>query len=226
MADQVVTVSDTVLGRDSQGRTVVRWAVVATFVGIDGAEPRCVDYRVRVVPEPPAAATPTPAMWSIVAGGRVLRAMEAAAITADEAEQLGEVPAEGIPRRVFEQASQARLLAKGRAAVQRRPDRHGETARALLERPTNKRGRPPVRSLGEKLRILADVEAAYEGDGRTLADVAGEHNMSRSAVRDLLGWARHDADPPLFVSYGPGRRGGHLTPQGRAMLDQLDNEEG
>jgi hypothetical protein len=51
-----------------------------------------------------------------------------------------------------------------------------------------------------------------------LDEVAAKHHMSRSAVRDLLSWARGDAEPVLFTNYGPGKRGGELTPAARAML--------
>lgn len=73
--------------------------------------------------------------------------------------------------------------------------------------------------MGEKLAVLQSVEAAYAA-GRTLDDVAADHLLSRSAVRDLVSWARKDASPPLFTSYGPGRRGGELTPAARRMLDE------
>jgi hypothetical protein len=166
-------------------------------------------------------------MWGLGAANRIIEAMERDAIPPAEAERLGEVPAEGIPRRVFEQASQARLLAKAQWSVERRPDRYTDDVQAILsaqERP--RRGRPPVRSLADRLAILSAVEDMYEaGDGRTLADVADEHHMSRSSLRDLLSWARHSHDPPLFTSPGPGRSGGRLTPHGQALLTELEQED-
>jgi hypothetical protein len=217
VSEGLVTVSDTVLGKVG-GRTAIRWVVVATFVGVGGTEPRCVDYRVRVVPGGSRGEE------NLRDAHRVLRAMEQDTTTAEQAAALGPVPAGGIPRRVFEVASQARLLEKARAKATRRPELVAEEARQLLERPARRRGRPPRRSLAEKLRVLADVDEAFAGSDRTLADVAQQHNMSRSALRDLLGWARHDAHPPLFVSYGPGRRGGHLTPEARALLASTEED--
>jgi hypothetical protein len=225
MSGAVVTVSDLVMG-ELDGQTVPRWAVVATFVGVDGTEPRCVDYRVRVIPGPEVGSSPRLSNHFLRMGHRTLASMEEAVISPEDAEQLGEVPAEGIPRRVFELASQARLLDKATSMVERRPERYQASIRQALGRRHRRRGRPPARSLAEKLRILAAVEDAFATSGRTLAEVAAEHHMSREQLRDLLSWARHDAQPRLFVSYGPGRRGGHLTPQARDLLqDQPDEED-
>jgi len=218
MSTTTVTVSETVTSKKPgpRGLPPVRWVVVATFVGIDGAEPRCVDYRVRVVPDAPDASS------SVRTAHRLIEELEAQAIPAHAVDALGEIPREGIPRYVFERASQARLLAKARAAASRRPGRYPADVRATLAQGTAKRaGRPPVRPLGEKLEILADVERAFAEGGKR-ADVAARHAMSSSALRDLLHWARHDHDPPLFTSYGPGKAGGELTPEARAYLANVE----
>lgn len=221
--DGIVTVSDTVLGK-WEGHTIPRWAVMATFAGIGGAAPRCVDYRVRVIPTPPDDTEHRPSWWGVVAANQVIGQMENNVIEPAQVENLGDIPAEGIPRRVFEEASQARLLEKARAIAERRPDKVAETARAVLARPKRRPGRPPARSLPEKLRILADVEDAF-AEGRSLSEIGKSHDMSRSSVRDLLSWARNDANPRLFVSPGPGRTGGGLTPVGRAMFARLPKED-
>lgn len=210
------------------GAKIARWVVVATFVGVGSSEPRCVDYRVRVVPAIDLWDRPTTEHDTQVqyrrSADEIAQQLAAVAITPAEAAQLGEIPAEGIPRYVFEEASQARLLATAREkALGRFPNWYGfsEDARVFLAQQSRpkRRGRPPVRSLGEKLRILADVERLP-----TLQAAADAHAMSRSAVRDLVSWARHDADPPLFTAYGPGRRGGELTEHARALLAQIEQE--
>ena len=52
----------------------------------------------------------------------------------------------------------------------------------------------------------------------TLDQIAKDVHLSRSALRDLLSWARNDAEPRLFTNPGAGRRGGRLTPEARALL--------
>lgn len=216
MTNSLITVTDTVF--DRQGK--VRWVVMGTFVGLDRSEPRCVDYRVRVVPETEPGAR-------MLALGRLMQAMEDNVIGVEDAASLGTIPPEGIPRYVFEQASQARLLTKARATVERKPDKHAaSTRRALARQVLNRQGevrtgRPSTRTLGQKLRILADVEAAYLAGGiRPRATVAEQHYMSEGALRDLLTWARHVANPPLFTNDGRGKRSGKLTDVARAMLDE------
>lgn len=219
----VVTVSDLVMARKKGGALPpMRWAVVATFARHGSGELRCVDYRVRVVPE-----TSRPGD-SVKAGHKVARQMLSAAPTVEEVERLGSIPPEGIPRRVFEEASQAKLLAKARAKATRRPDRVSPaTRRALHAIDSRGVGRPPSRSMAEKLRTLADAEAGF-GAGETRAEIAARNAMSDSSLRDLLTWARRNASPPLWVSNGPGRRGGALTPEARSMLAELTkgNDDG
>jgi len=212
----LVTVTETV--RDRNGR--VKWVVAGTFVGIDGSEPRCVDYRVRVVPTSAHG-------QEMHALAKVMSEMEAHAISIDDADALGEIPAEGIPRYVFEKASQARLLAKAQSQVAKHPDAHSDATRRALARATISRqgrariGRPPSMTLGEKLRILKDVADAYsEGIPRARATVAERHFMSEGQLRDLLKWARHAANPPLFTNYGPGLKNDALTADAVALLDE------
>jgi hypothetical protein len=191
-----------------------RWLVVACFDVQDG-EAFCIDYRVRLLPEG--------------LGVRELRSAIRAAESVSS-EQLPEgmpIPGGGLPVSVLRVASPSRLAAKASEKVRNRRVRGSEVSRALDEfaaAHTPKRGRPPVMGLLEKLIILESVEAAY-GEGRTLENVAEDHLMSRGAVRDLVSWARNDAKPQLFTKAGPGRRGGRLTPEGRAILAKLSQGE-
>jgi hypothetical protein len=215
--NSLLTITDTVM--DRQGN--VRWVVAGTFVGLDGSEPRCIDYRVRVAPETESGTT-----MRVV--GEIMVAMEDNAVSPADASSLGTIPAEGIPRYVFEEASQARLLSKARASVERQPDKQTAAvrralARAVLGKQGNaRRGRPSTTTLNQKLNILADVEAAYDAGG-TRKEVALKHYMSEGALRDLLTWARHKVDPPLFTNDGRGRRSGKLTDHARALLEEGQN---
>jgi|SRR5690348_5631218 len=210
MGVERVTISQHV--KDRRGH--VRWVAIGTFVGVDGSEPRCIDYRVRVVPEidTPRNSAGIARQLEILLGEdaerdhSLFRAAEKSA------------PPEGIPRRVFEEASQTKLLELARDLV--RKGRY-EPIDLLGRQERPRRGRPPARSLAEKVQILSDVEKAFQ-ESRTLEDVARKHHMSRSAVRNLLAWARTDADPQLFEGTTPGRRGGRLTPAARAILNGAD----
>ena len=100
-----------------------------------------------------------------------------------------------------------------------------EQAAAVLDRQAKpRRGRPPTRTLRERLLILEDVEKAYR-EGQTLEDVAKAHHMSRSAVRDLLAWARsEDSGVQLFSGTTRGRRGGGLTDAARKLLREVGDQ--
>jgi len=208
-ADRAVNISDLITDR----KGMVRWAVMATFVDVDGAEPRCIEYRVRVVPRMPNK------IGSVWMGHQVIELLERQMAGERSEPYLAaelSAPAEGIPRRVFEEASQSKLLTKARAKAKRRPDLvDTETARLLERQVRPRRGRPPATPMGERLRILQAIEAVYAGPEGRLEDVAAAFHMSRSSVRDLLRLARRDG---LFTNYGPGRRGGELTPAARALL--------
>ena len=211
---EVVTVSTDVFDRRANEP---RWAVVASYVQGERGDPVCIEYRVRLV----RGAGSHDLLRNLHLN---LRAMED-----DATENLvgeGEFPDIGIPRYVFEQASQGRLLERARAHLSRNETkRSGLTseARAMLAPPVRKAGRPPQRSTADKLRILAAIEVAFEA-GDTLETVATEFHMSRSAVRDLLSWARSDAQPRLFTASGRGRKGGQLTPEARAMLQEIEGD--
>jgi hypothetical protein len=205
---------------------VYRWAVSATFVGVAGGQARCIEYRVRVVPTDKSAQLgATPIERDNWANAHAIES-ELEADNSRKRRKLwheaeADAPAEGIPRWVFERASQARMLAKARDLVRDQPDRfQDETVRLLEMENGPRRGRPPIRSLEEKLRILAAVETGF-AEGKTIGDIATEQGLSRSSLRDLLAWARStDSGTVLFTGSGPGKRGGHLTPAARSMLEQ------
>lgn len=213
-SDTAVTISRAVEDRSGH----VRWVVVAKFVGVEGSEPRCVDYRVRVVPEVPKKRI------AAGLGRRIARLMMDDANSDREGLwEAGEssAPAEGIPRRVFEEASQTRLLELARERANR--GHVDPSVKDLLTSPAGRRrGRPPVMPLGQKLRILRDVETAF-ATGGTLQEVADLHHLSRGSIRNLLAWARSDAKPQLFEGTTVGRRGGRLTPAARALLKAQEN---
>jgi len=211
MDEQVVTVSSEVFDRTTH---MPGWAVVATYaMGVQG-DPVCIEYRVRAL-----------------RGGNSHELLVNLHLTLDvmaghATESLvgeGAFPSAGIPRYVFEAASQGKLMEKARASLARnsaKRDALSDEARQLLAPPARKPGRPPVRSVAEKLHILAAVEVANSA-GVKLDDVAAQFYMSRSALRDLLSWARNDASPRLFDASGRGRRGGHLTAEARTMLAEI-----
>ena len=190
-----------------------RWLAVAAFDVEDG-EAACVDYRVMLLPEG--------------ASVRQVRDITTAATdTSMSPVPDGQpIPGGGLPLAVLREASPTRLARKAAAKVNTRRARGADVSRALerlADSDKPKPGRPPVMSLLEKLKVLEQVEQAY-ASGKTLDTVARDALMSRSAVRDLLGWARHDADPPLFTKAGPGRKGGRLTPEAKALLERLGEE--
>ena len=212
-------VSPVVITADVFHRTTrkPRWAVAATYVTGQRGDPVCIEYRVRVL----RGDGNSELLRNL---HLTLNAMEDHAT--DELAGDGPFPDTGIPRYVFERASQGRLLERARRSLDRNPKRREKLtaeSRALLAAPAHKPGRPPRRSMLDKLRILEAVEAAQDA-GETLEDVAGRFDMSRSAVRDLLSWARRDAAPRLFTASGLGRRGGRMTPDARAMLRDLRGE--
>jgi AraC-like DNA-binding protein len=232
MAQRVVTVSDVVTDRKS-GRAA--WAVVAGYVMGPQGDPVCVDYRVRQVASAGSDAEAT------VEAIYLAESLESQ--SADPALNAPAQPsARGIPRYVFEQASQGRMLEAARKRLALLDDqlardetarKRGEDvrvvrravapdARALLAASTGRRtGRPPQRPLAEKLRILAAVEEAT-AQGRVLADIAADFHMSRSTLRNLLFWARKVAEPRLFTARGQGLGGGGLTDEARALLAEIE----
>ena len=187
-----VHVSDLVRDREGQ----IRWAVLATFVGTGCAEPRCIDYRIRVVP---LGRLGDDQMSNLARFGQIVLDLDADAERDDrtDAWNLSEVD---LRRRASRTTSspgrpQARLLEKARKEVAGTPEQYKESARALLARQAKRRrGRPPARSLDEKLAILQTAEKVF-AEGGAREDVAKLHHMSTSSVRDLLGWARKDVDP-------------------------------
>lgn len=140
-------------------------------------------------------------------------------------EALESPPTEGIPQRVFQEASQSRRLQRARESSHGPfKDDFPEDVRRLLDSQEKPRvGRPPARPLNEKLQILHEVEKAF-ATGRNLDEVAKAHYMSRSALRDLIFWARHVAQPVLFTNLGQGTRGGQLTPAARRLLGRQSEE--
>lgn len=212
----MVTVQESVI---DQRTNDIRWAVVATFTEGEHGDPVCIEYRVRLV-----RGTTGPERLANLHRSLDVMGRQATEGLAGE----GLFPKVGIPRYVFERAAQGRLLERARASLERggrSTSRLSANARALITAPPRRPGRPPKRSMVEKLRILAAVEASYETEGATLDSVAKQLHMSRSALRDLLSWARHDAQPRLFQGRGQGRGGGQMTEQARAMLREIEKEK-
>lgn len=194
------------------------WVVVGTFIAEGNAEPRCIDYRVRAYP----ASSDTFA--SIEIRNRIEARLLDQSAGAEDIEDLGEFPPGGIPRWVFERASQSRLFDTARDRINTYPEKYAPIAAEVLNRVPVSRGgrahigRPRLRNIGETVRILADVEAAY-AEGLSRASVAERHYMSDSALRDMLHWARKVTEPPLFTDPGRGKRGGRLTEEARRLLE-------
>lgn len=190
------------------------WVVVGAFLPATDGQPTCIDYRVRAVPN----------THDLDGMQETLDAV--AASMTKEVNSLGppRVTPGGIPRYVFEQASQVQLLKSARATVERsdyyQHELSAEVRSLLASDGRRKPGRPPARGLREKLAILEAVEAANQ-DGTPLDDVAARFYMSRSSLRDLLSWARHKAPPRLFTDVGRGRRTGELTADARALLREI-----
>jgi hypothetical protein len=165
----------------------IGWAVVAACVRGPLGEPVCVDYRVRQVKGAVGGSLRNlDAKSAGLRNGRKTLTILEGHVEAD-CPGAGPFSRKGIPRYVFEAASQQKFITKARARLAHKPPVAAQKARRLLEVPERRTGRPPQRPLVEKLRILAAVEAAYEA-GEALGDVAEAHHMSRSAVRDLLSW--------------------------------------
>jgi hypothetical protein len=211
---KLTTITDYVVDR-SDGR--IGWVVVAVFASAPNVEPRCVDYRVRAVKRATSpVGDPTNAREAV-------EKMNRATLTIDDLDEFDEFPRAGIPLYVFETASQARLLERLRSWIVEEPERFTDELRANVasartERGSApKRGRPPTRSLAEKLAILSDVERAY-AEGESRASVAARHHMSDSSLRDLIHWARRVAEPPLLTDVRHGVREAFLTMEARAML--------
>lgn len=202
--------------RGTEQVPVPGWLVVALFVVDDSGDPFCVDYRVRAIVD-------THKMWE----WEPIRKSLLASMQGEASSFPTPVGAAGgVPRYVFEEASQSRLLAGARETLKtssRERARLGRVAKQLLaagERPPG-RGRPPAMPLVDKLRLLDRIEQAFGEPEQTLDTVAAEVNRSRSSLRDLLHWARTQ-EPALFERTSQGLRGGRLTPEGRALLSELE----
>jgi hypothetical protein len=216
--DELITVADLVPDRTTNQ---IGWAVVAAFAVGPLGEPVCVEYRVRAVRLGREYQDFGDDLVNALQNGtQQLETMSGSAH--DNWAGSGPFGPKGIPRYVFEEASQRKLIESARSQLERSAPHVGAVAAAFLAEtaPTRKPGRPPQRSLLAKLSILEDVEESYTA-GTTLEVVAAKHHMSRSAVRDLLSWARKDAEPPLFSATQPGRKGGSLTPEARELLSKL-----
>lgn len=200
------------------------WMVVALFLPAADGQLTCIDYRVRAIPD-----THDLPGWQ-----KAFFAM-AEAMTNQHAQlPAPTVTPGGVPRYVFEEASQVQLLKAAQKTANDseyyRTELSPEVRGWLASGGKRKSGRPPSRGLAEKLRILRDVEAALSAPAtrgapageQPLNKVANKWGMSRSGLRDLLSWARKDASPRLFTNPGQGRRGGALTPEARALLDEIE----
>jgi len=188
------------------------WLVGGLFLPADDGRLTCVDYRVRAIPNL------NDMEWALKTWPAMRSAMT---------QQHGELPPPtvtpgGIPRYVFEQASQVAML---KVAQEKAADSDyvmtAEVRGLLLSDGRKRTGRPPARGLAEKLRILRDVEEAFTAS-ESLKGVAARWCMSRSGLRNLLSWARKDSSPRLFTNPGQGQRGGSLTPEAHALLDEIE----
>jgi hypothetical protein len=194
---------------------LIGWAVIATFARTDSGEVACIEYRVRTIG----------GCGTVEDSAREARRVQRQMIEEAPSDSVESrpIPVAGIPRYVFEVASQTRLLAQARDALSTRPNTVpplSAEAKDLLRPEARRIGRPPARSIAAKLTVLADVQAAH-ASGESLDAVATRHHMSRSSLRDLLYWARHTAQPRLFTSLRPGVRGGELTADAKAMLAEM-----
>lgn len=199
----------------------MRWAVVASFAVDRNSEPRCVDYRVRVVPKG------RDMVENAKNYDRVSKAMISGTFSESDLNDLEAFPEGGIPQYVLRATSQAKLIEYARALVDAAPDKLAEASRVIARVPRNRSGnagigRPWSRSLQERLAILLDVEEAY-ARGYKRDTVAKAHAMSDSSLRDLLHWARKEVEPPLFTGLGPGRAGGRLTDHARQLIESGDD---
>lgn len=222
----------------------VTWVVVAAFVEGPQGDPVCVDYRVRQVRPSDGARNEE---RSALLNAQMLDARMRTHAADDEIAEIGTGPfsGKGIPRYVFDGSSQVQLIERVRRAVAAH-DEGGDTrsprvsfegdsglpsrvppksTREAFALPPKRAGRPPARSLEEKLRILSAVEKGYRG-GKTLDAIAREFEMSRSSLRDLLTWARRDAVPRLFTGAGQGRKQGALTPEARELVKRFEEGNG
>lgn len=190
------------------------WVVVGLFASAEDGQPTCVDYRVRSIPN-----THDPVEMQ-----QTIAAVSEALLGQHSGLSSPVVTPGGIPRYVFEQASQVTLLSIARKTVDTSEWYQENLApgivASLASGGRRKAGRPPARGLREKLEILEAVERANR-DGQSLDVVALERHMSRSSLRDLLYWARKSSFPRLFTNPGQGRRGGQLTVEGRASLEAV-----
>lgn len=191
------------------------WVVVGLFLPAEDGQLTCIDYRVRAIPN----------THDLFGWTKTLSELAAAMEGQHPHLPAPTVTPGGIPRYVFERASQVQLLKKARETLAHsdyyQRNLSGQVRGWLASDGRRKTGRPPSRGLTEKVRILASVEAANYA-GTSLDEVANRWHMSRSGLRDLLSWARNDASPRLFTNPGQGRRGGRLTPEARAMLDEIE----
>ncbi len=192
------------------------WVVIGLFIPAEDGEPVCVDYRARSVVN-----THDLFGWTTTAS-----AIADSMIADFERFPIASPTPSGIPRLVFEKASQSQLLKAARETLKYSDfyrEHLAQDARSLLAASEQRKtGRPPSRGLPEKLRILHDVEHAFETGEPSMDDVAEKWLMSRSGLRDLLTWARHTASPRLFTGDRPGQRVGRLTPEARALLDEIE----
>jgi hypothetical protein len=147
---------------------------------------------------------------------------------------LADVPPGGLSQRTLNSLSleegrkRVRSQLMGVSVDQTSPavrERIREAYADRLSEPVKRQGRP-ARDPLEALRQCAAVEDGY-ARGLTLDQIADGVGTSRSKLKGALDWARQQ-DPPLFTTPGRGRRGGALTPEGRALLTELggaDQEE-
>ena len=91
-----------------------------------------------------------------------------------------------------------------------------ETEQKVNDAEKRRGGRPALDDL-HYVRLAQDYINAIDKGSRTpIADVAREHGLPESTMRDRIHIARHKRK--LFTAVGWGRPGGALTPKGKAIL--------
>ncbi|MFJ4631273.1 hypothetical protein [Streptomyces sp. NPDC088847] len=191
-----------------------RWAALVTYVPASG-ELVPIEVVVRLLPADfPEDAPEDPALFPATADG-------------------SDVPAGGLSQRMLNsvrlEAGRKKLEGLITGDAGQMPDHVRARLREVFGEQLTGRTAGPGRPRRDPLEVLRACLAVEQGtpDRKTLDQVAAELGVDRPWLKEALNWARRQ-DPPLFTTPGRGRRGGALTPEGRALLAELggaDQEE-